>query len=164
MRKLVVLMLVICMVLCACSKEEQQTKIDTPQVTEALVVEEHCENCNKKTVLKEYKYNEKYMYLCDDCYAELETKVNDYDNYETLISAAYLACTYDDAMAETMELGVCEISIGPDGVSFENVGEKLKKHLLDCCPEMMELTTSNKYSFEISKLCVPIRTIAPEKP
>lgn len=56
MKKVITILIIMCITLCACSKEEPKAEVTTPDVTETPVVEEHCEKCNKKAVLKEFKY------------------------------------------------------------------------------------------------------------
>lgn len=150
MKKVITILMLMCITLCACSKEEPKTETTTPDVTETPVVEEHCEKCNKKAVLKEFKYGKQYFYVCDDCYTELDENITGCENYNAIVAAANIASTYEKVTDEVKELGDGYITIDKNGVTLENIGNETKKAMLNCLPDLMDFRSPSKGVVKIS--------------
>lgn len=179
MKKMIILIMIICIMLCGCSNNEPQP-IDTTNVptdtitttpTESTTTvesetdqtsnksESECQICGEKTLCNVYSkdkwnndlgmYIKKTYYLCDDCYLKVLKNETVCDNYNAIVEAANVACTNENVISEISKFGKTQIIINSDGVSLKNGGENLLKALQSAIPDLLNITTPEEYEIEI---------------
>lgn len=181
MKKVITILIIMCITLCACSKEESKTSDipneSEPQITEVAeekIINTTCSVCGRITDCKEYvkrtlnfdimDYLEKAYYLCDNCYDKVLANEKECDNYNSLVSAANISLTYEEVMDYQKSNGDGLITIDPKGISYENICDQMKKTLKDCLGDDFEtqITTSRIYTIKITDWGGVVREKNPE--
>lgn len=164
MKKLLVI-LVICFVLCGCSKEETPepepiTEIPIQEITPTAIptLNAKCPICNRLTDCKEFirtSYSlelkrdiEKAYYLCDNCYSQAEKDEADLKAYDYLVSDIMLAMT-DKELTESDLHGT--ILISDEGVSFIDVNDTFLNCIHKIFIDDTRYKTSKVYKITIDK-------------
>jgi len=181
MKKVITILIIMCITLCACSKEEPKVS-DTPnesepqitEVPEEKIINTTCSVCGRITDCKEYikttynldlnDYLEKAFYLCDNCYDKVLVNEKECYNYSSILSAAQISMTYEDVMNYHKENGDGFITISPKGVSYENICDQMKKTLKDCLGDDFEtqMTTSRINTIKITEWGGIVQKYKPE--
>lgn len=171
MKKLLLLSLILCLIVCGCSKEEPKTdnkpiETTTPTTESTPTAEPTptekpkiaCQICGRITECNEFiqtRYNakidrdvDKAYYLCDKCYAEAETDEADVKTYDELKSYILLA-TAEKEVSEKDLHGT--VFVSKEGVSYIGVNDTM----LNCIHKMFKddtkFKTSKVYSITIDK-------------
>lgn len=153
MKKLLILLLV-CIMLCSCSKSSETpvsdsqptntpTKEETADLTPTNAPSEYtidgsCDICHKTKKLKEYRFEQKTYAVCEDCYNE---KILGYeaDNevYNNLVAYIQVAMT-DTANVNLITGNLIKVEFDGSGIHCDN--DQLAKYL----QETMEVDFSTK--------------------
>ena len=144
MKKLIVLLMIICLDACGCSKQDEPTTTDTPSttVTETPTKSESnsetntdkmaCALCGEITDCTGFTrkiwnndigdYVKKVYYLCDDCYLTASRNETDCINYDNMIANLQLAVTSKEVYKVISFLeGEGILKMGPTGITFDNM-------------------------------------------
>ena len=152
MKKVITIVMIICIMICGCNKEEKkeiETETETKVEDEVKTVNMKCELCRKLTDCKEFEYNKKYYYLCDECYDEVGASIAGCENFDAIVYACYVASTSENAIKEVLDMGDGYITIDEYGIKLENIGKETKKALLSCIPELMDLKSFSRGKIKI---------------
>ena len=169
MKKVITIVMIICIMLCGCSKSEPQTTpttaptseptkeptqaptetpttapTETPTETPAEPTQEpsDAELICELCMEKPAEYIYKDHLLCYDCYFIALKNETDVENYKALVECCNIAATYEDVIKELSSMGTARIFIGADGVSFENAGANLVLRMQGVLPDLLTMTTA----------------------
>ena len=148
MKKLIVLLMAVCLVFCGCSKEEPKTAAPTTEPTqeatttepakEAKITEAATPTISDDELLKEI-YDE-----IDD--AKIATTQN---NYDAMVSATNIALADESVLKEVAQLGDGYIDMGPDGIKFDNIGPEMQKAIENTLGNLSDLKFYQKCSIKV---------------
>jgi len=160
MKKILILLMMICIITCGCSKEETPapepvTEIPTQEITPTTIptFNTACAVCGRQTDCKEIirtRYNldlqrdiDKAFYLCDNCYEGAVQDEKDLTVYHDLNMALIIALTDEKYM--NLE---GTINIGENGISVSPGLEDLLVYINGFL-DTDEIKTSQNYTFEL---------------
>lgn len=173
MKKLIVLLMIICLATCGCSKQDEPTTTNTPSttVTETPTKSESnsetntdkmaCALCGEITDCTGFTrkiwnndigdYVKKVYYLCPECYILATKNETDCINYENMIANTQLAVAFKENYKIISSLeGEGYIKMGPLGVTFENIEQGIIDQLYLIDPTLDKIKTQNNYQIIIS--------------
>lgn len=142
MKKLFLLLMIMCLALCGCSKEEPQTAPTTPTsepTKEATPTESVAPTMTDDELLKEI-YDE-----IDDTHKSI-TKTN----YETMVSATNISLTYESVLKELSNSGDGFIKMGPEGIEFDNIGPEMQKALENILGSLSDMKFYQECTIKVS--------------
>lgn len=162
MKKVITILIIICIMLCGCSKSEPQTtpttaptSEPTKEPTQAPTVPTEksnesgltiiCEFCNESPA--EYVYKDHA--LCYEDYMLALRNETDIQNYNAIIESANIAGTYEDVITELASMGPAQIYIDQSGVQLKNSGANLLIALESCIPDLMDITIAQKCEIQV---------------
>lgn len=158
MKKLFLLLMIMCLVLCGCSKEETQptpTSVPTLEPTQAPTeapaekpdssLKIICEFCNEEPA--EYVYKDHC--LCFDDYMLALNNETDIQNYNALVEAANIAGTNEDVIMDLASMGPAQIIVNKDGVQLKNSGASLLIALESCLPDLKDMTIKQDCEIQV---------------
>lgn len=171
MKKLSLLLIALCIVLCSCSKSSE-TPVSETKATNMPTQDENveksqsvniaCAVCNKITDCTEYTtkkyyvelndYLEKTYYLCDSCYPLVVQNECDKETYDCLIAYTQIALT-DKKIVPDEANG--KIIIDRTGISFEGFGDSFIESLKTVADsEFSTMVTSKEYSITVKDMFI----------
>lgn len=176
MKKVITIIILFCFVLCACSKANSApvatpSSTNTPTPTEKAEISltetpaptsdkfnTTCSVCGRISDCKEYiahrydanlkDYYDKAYYLCDTCYPKVIQNETECEYLDDLLMAANIALIDDELVEETKKQGPGYIILNSDGISFENVSEKMINKITASIPNYKEMTSSKEGKIE----------------
>jgi hypothetical protein len=160
MKKLIVLLMIICLATCGCSKEETPapepvTEIPTQEITPTAIptFNTACAVCGRQTDCKEIirtRYDldlqrdiDKAFYLCENCYGDALQDEKDLTVYHDLNMSLLIALTDEKYMNLNGTITIDEY-----GISASSGLEDLLKYVKDFF-DTDDLKTSRDYTIEI---------------
>lgn len=160
MKKILILLMMICIITCGCSKEETPapepvTEIPTQEITPTTIptFNTACAVCGRQTDCKEIirtRYDldlqrdiDKAFYLCENCYGDALQDEKDLTVYHDLNMALMIALTDEKYMNLNGTITIDEY-----GVSASSGLEDLLKYVKDFF-DTDDLKTSRDYTIEI---------------
>ncbi|MBR3645839.1 MAG: hypothetical protein IKN54_05425 [Lachnospiraceae bacterium] len=173
MKKLIVLLMIICLATCGCSKQDEPTTADTPSttVTETPTKSESnsetntdkmaCALCGEITDCTGFTrkiwnndigdYVKKVYYLCDDCYLTASRNETDCINYDNMIANLQLAVTSKEVYKIISSLeGEGILKMGPAGITFDNMEQCIIDELYALFPTLDQVETQKNYQIILS--------------
>lgn len=168
MKKVIIILMILCIMLCGCSKAANEpasttsttntpTEVEKAEITptkEPTPIEMPCDICHKTGMCKPYEckrldfekytYSSTNYYVCENCWNEIMDVEQDRVTYETLISAAYNIMSDPKAQLYYKDQNLC-ISLAPNGILIlpdDWLENKLKELLGENC--MTEMKSLNK--------------------
>ena len=160
MKKILILLMMICIITCGCNKEEKPapepvTEIPTQEITPTAIptFNTACAVCGRQTDCKEIirtRYDldlqrdiDKAFYLCENCYGDALQDEKDLTVYHDLNMALMIALTDEKYMNLNGTITIDEY-----GISASSGLEDLLKYVKDFF-DTDDLKTSRDYTIEI---------------
>lgn len=149
MKKVITIVMIICIMLCGCSKSEPQTTPTTAPTSEPTKeptqapttaptetpaketdIEYHCQICGVSSLEKPLsvctKGSAKYI-LCDDCYLDVVKSDTDCKIFQNIFDIVEISFADAKVFEENKTLGTAYIKIKESGIIYENAGENLQE-------------------------------------
>ena len=165
MKKILILLIMICIITCGCSKEETPapepvTEIPTQEITPTTIptFNTACAVCGRQTDCKEIirtRYDlglqrdiDKAFYLCENCYGDDLQDEHDLNAYETLDNMLSIVLTLDEHFEKingTVTINSSGVKVSP---GLEDLLDKLKNSFDD----FDTLKTKWEYTIEIKNM------------
>ena len=174
MRKILLLLLFICILVCGCGKnettDEQKTNdtttipekepTKTEKVQETNTEKIACAVCGEITDCMSYTkkiwnnelgdYLKKAFYLCSDCYLDVVKNETDCINYECIIEDTQLALAFKENYKIISQLeGEGYIKLTPSGFTFDNIEQGIIDQLYVIDPSFDTIKTQKEYSIKV---------------
>lgn len=172
MKKLIVLLMIICLAACGCSKQDEPTATNTPTTaitetptksadTDSNTDKMACALCGEITDCMAFTrkiwnsdigdYVKKVYYLCDDCYVTASRNETDCLNYEAMLENTQLAVAFKENYKIISGLdGVGYIIMDQSGVSFDNIEQGIIEQLYVIDPIFEQIKTQKTYKIKIT--------------
>lgn len=136
MKKLIAIVMIICIMLCGCSKAPNEPTSTTPttniptdvekveisptEVPNEYTLDGSCDICHKTKKLKEYRYETVTYAVCEDCYNDkILGYESDYNVYDSIFGIVYIALT-DDSIFEKIKDEPVTITYDAFGITCSN--------------------------------------------
>lgn len=172
MKKLIVLLMIICLTSCGCSKQDEPTATNTPTTaitetptksadTDSNTDKMACALCGEVTDCMAFTrkiwnsdigdYVKKVYYLCDDCYLTASRNETDCINYDNMIANLQLAVTSKEVYKVISSLeGEGILKMGPTGITFDNMEQCIIDELYAISPTLDQIETQKNYQIILS--------------
>ena len=137
MKKLIALLMVICIMACGCGKEETKNTT-TPAPTAETKASDDMEKLEEEI---------------DEQVKASRVKL-DLETYDAMIAALQLGLTDKKAYAAMKDVEEAYIDITPDGVKLTNIDDALLDAILMFNPDFMDNTMHDDYRIKISKMTI----------
>jgi hypothetical protein len=155
MKKIIAILIIMCLMLCGCSKAEPQTvtaptseptkeptqaPTEPPTPTESITetpanaeqsseLQYACELCGSTKDLYVCETDKRSYILCDGCYLDVIRSDTDCKDFQNVFEVIELSFADAEVYEENKSLGTAYIKVTESGLSYENVGEKLQEKI-----------------------------------
>jgi hypothetical protein len=171
MKKVITILITICILLCGCNKEAPATTPTEQPVStvtqEPTVDLPKCALCKNPGTLQEYvvgvwdeelgRERRKAWDVCGDCYNKLKAIEKDAETYNLVFQVAGIALADAEVYKENMSSDAGYIIIDQSGIYYENIGAKykasLEKNFADIFGKNFGTTvyTDQEYTIKVEK-------------
>ena len=173
MKKVITIVMIMCIMLCGCDKTDtptakapdSTTTTPTKEPTQEPTKEQSTPEPTKEETSNDTTPTISAEELIEEINAEIdESQMNTtIANYDSMYIAANIALANPDVLDETFKLGDGYIKMSPDGITFENISPALQNEIANFLGDLSELKFYQKCSIKINANATTTREQQPGK-